>query len=130
MLRGDFMRELRNDESKQFFDLHDVEPCSVKGIEQNFEFVLEVVATLAPEKVWMAHAGWKAGIYLHKTTRRELNICFLLEVFTSTDLVFLFWLGSGCLQNTCRPIWNLSGQDPQESGHGPVHSIGGFKIQI
>ena len=63
MLRGDFIRDLRDDDHKQFFDLTDVEACSAKAIEQNFSFVLEVVATLAPEKVWMAHAGWKAGIY-------------------------------------------------------------------
>lgn len=115
MLRGDFMRDLRDDDHKQFFDLNDVEPCSVKGIEQNFGFVLEVVATLAPEPVWMAHTGWKAGDIPRQEKPRELNILVFL--------VFLLWLGSGCLQNTCRPIWHLSAQDPQESDQGPVITL-------
>lgn len=61
MIRGDFLPELRADDHKRFFDLRDVEPCTAKTIEQNFDFVVEIVATLAAEPVWMAHAGWKAG---------------------------------------------------------------------
>ena len=61
MIRGDFLPELRADDHKRFFDLRDVEPCTAKTIEQNFDFVVEIVATLAVEPVWMAHAGWKAG---------------------------------------------------------------------
>lgn len=60
MIRGDFLPELRADDHKRFFDLRDVEPCTAKAIEQNFDFVVEIVATLAAEPVWMAHAGWKA----------------------------------------------------------------------
>ena len=71
MLRGDFLRNLRADDNKRFFDFTDAEACSARGMELNFEFVLEMVATLAPEPVWMSHSGWKVGgvwggIYLLK----------------------------------------------------------------
>ena len=63
MLRGDFILKLRNDDKKRFLDLgEDGEPATVKAIEMNFEFVLEITATLAAEPVWMAHTGWKVGI--------------------------------------------------------------------
>ena len=61
MIRGDFLPKLRADDHLRFFDLKDTEACSTQAIEQNFDFVVEVVATLAAEPVWMAHAGWKAG---------------------------------------------------------------------
>ena len=96
MIRGDFLPKLRADDHKRFFDLRDVEVCTAKAIEQNFDFVVEIVATLAPEPVGMAHAGWKAG---------KLSV-IKRDVFSSVPLRILFFslkFGTmpGGFQNSC-----------------------------
>lgn len=55
------MVKLRSDKSsKSFFNLERCETCaSVPALEDNFEFVLSLVTTFAPEQVWPAHAMFK-----------------------------------------------------------------------
>lgn len=60
--RGDFIPNLRNDESHHFFHLPPgVDPASVVALEHNFEFLMDLTATFASEPVYPHHSIFQAS---------------------------------------------------------------------
>ena len=65
VLRANFLSELRDPPQKAFFnDLDNNDAQSLQALEANYKFLLNVCATLAPEKCVPAHGVWKAGGFL------------------------------------------------------------------
>lgn len=68
------MQALRKDDTKSLFDLKDCAGADcVLALEQNYGFVLELVATMAGSEPWPPHSSFKAGFcHLAKNALSEL----------------------------------------------------------
>lgn len=94
VLKGDFLRTLRDDPGRNFFvGLQDHEPTSTKAVEGNYRFLLESTATFATEPVVPAHGVWKAA-------------CAHCCVASATPLNFVF--GLWFPGRLCGPNWPTS----------------------
>lgn len=62
------LEKLRADDKTTFFNLERCDTCaSVIALEDNFDFVMNLVATLAPEPVWAPHKAFKAcGVWCER----------------------------------------------------------------
>jgi len=88
---GDFLPTLRNDERHQFFHLPPgVDPASVAALEHNFDFLIQLTATFAPEPVYPHHSIFQASLkllnmllYDHVTTQdlRGYSFQVVVDVF-------------------------------------------------
>ena len=113
--RGDFLPKIRNDECHQFFHLPPgVDPASVAALEHNFEFLIELTATFAPEPVYPRSSQYLSGQFCWK--------CCCVRIIKSSG-IYEFVLGSivsGSIHQIGRQIWNLSCSNYEEGYQGPL----------
>ena len=109
--RGDFLPNLRNDECHQFFNLPPgVDPATVVALEHNFEFLIELTATFAPEPVYPHHSIFQAS-FVERAVR----------VISSG--IYKFVLGSivpGGIHQLGQQILDLSCSNYEEGYQGPL----------
>ena len=75
---GDFIRQLRADETHQFFNFPmGVDPASVAALELNHDFLVQLTATFAPEPVYPHHGIFQASC---------LELVFIFSVGHTTTL--------------------------------------------
>ncbi|CAK9060885.1 Kinesin-like protein KIF21B [Durusdinium trenchii] len=60
LIKGDVLSKIRNDSSRSLLTLDGCDPASAKALEDNFDFVIQLVATFASESQWPCHSMWKA----------------------------------------------------------------------
>lgn len=103
-MRGDFLRNMRDDVGRNFFvGLQDHEPTSTKAIEANYRFLLETTATFATEPM-VPHGVWKAACvrsFVASTTKP-------LELFLDCNSL------GGCVGQIGGEIWHFSVEDKKE----------------